>query len=154
MRSVYSFSNSVGAELTPFLTGDLMPNAANITVKKNDGTTDIVWTTVSPSAGDSSPARWESQTVGTAMAHRPTLTHLSRDNGQKTARRHELQVVFPVVVTENGVPKVSDKLIVSVSAVIAKGAVNTDVNEAVSQAVNLFASTLIKDSLKSGYAAS
>lgn len=131
-----------------------MPQAANITVKKNDGATDIVWTSVSPSAGDSSPARWESQTVGTAMAHRPTLTHISRDNGQKTARRHELTVTYPVVVTENGVPKVSDKLIIGVSAVVAKAAVSTDVNEAISQAVNLFASTLIKDSLKTGYAAS
>lgn len=131
-----------------------MANMANITVKKNDGTTDIVWTGVSPSAGDSSPARWESQTVGTAMSHRPSFTHLTRDNGPKTARRHQQQVIFPVLVVENGVTKVADKIIIELNAVVAKGAAAVDVNEAVSQAVNLFASTLSKDSLKSGYAAS
>ncbi|DAD50928.1 coat protein [ssRNA phage SRR6049586_1] len=33
-----------------------MPAIANITVKKNDDTTDIVWTAVQPSSGDGTPA--------------------------------------------------------------------------------------------------
>lgn len=35
-----------------------MPNMANITVKKADGTTDVVYTALTPSAGDKTSARW------------------------------------------------------------------------------------------------
>lgn len=131
-----------------------MPQLANITIKKNDGTTDITYTGVVPSAGDNSPAKWESQTVGTAMAHRPYATHSTRDNGTKSARRHALQFVYPVLVVENGVTKVADKIIFDLNGVVAKGAAAVDVNEAASQAMNFFAAALIKQSLKDGYAAS
>jgi len=50
-----------------------MPTMGNIVVKKADGTTDITYSSVVPSAGDTSPAIWQSQTVGSAPLHYPQL---------------------------------------------------------------------------------
>jgi len=130
-----------------------MPNLANMTVKKNDGTTDIVWTGVVPSAGDKTPAVWKSQTVGTADSQRPELKLSSRDNGPATARRLDGTFTYPTLATgSDGKVNVVDRMIINISAVKPKAMIDADVNEAVSQAMNLFGSTLIKDSFKQGYA--
>lgn len=130
-----------------------MASLANITVKKNDGTTDITYTGIAPSAGDRSPAIWRSQTIGTAAAHRPELRMTSRSNGTGGARRVEGTYTYPTLVTDSGGKiQVADKVIVSFSAVIPQGMPDTDVNEAVSQSCHLMATTLVKDSIKSGFA--
>lgn len=130
-----------------------MPNMANITIKKNDGTTDVVYTAVVPSSGDKNSAIWRNLTVGTAAAHRPQLALMSMSNGPKTARRLEAKLTYPTLATgTDGKVNVVDKVIVDCSAIVPLGMVDTDIAEAVSQAFNLFASVLIKDSVKSGYA--
>lgn len=130
-----------------------MPQAGNITVKKNDGTTDIVYTSVVASAGDKTPAIFRSNTVGTAVAQRPELKVMSRDNGPLTARRVESAYVYPVLATgTDGKVNVVDKIILNVTGVVPKTALDTDVNEAVSQCFNLHAAVLLKDTFKSGYA--
>lgn len=130
-----------------------MPQIANITVKKNDGTTDVVYTQTVPSAGDKTPAIWRSNSVGTAAAHRPEFRVKSESNGPKTARRVEGTLMYPSLVTgTDGKVTVADRCILSINAVVPLGMSDADVNEAVSQGVNLFASTLIKDTIKSGYA--
>lgn len=131
-----------------------MPSIANITVKKNDGTTDIVWSATVPSSGDTTQAQWNSATVGTALAHQPVLRLGSRDSGAKReARRFDGQVQYPVTaVAADGSVNVVATALVNFSAVLPKNMPATSINEAVSQAVNLFASTLVKDSLKSGFA--
>lgn len=130
-----------------------MPNMANITVKKNDGTTDVVYTAVVPSAGDKTPAIWKNQTIGTASAHRPELKLMSRENGTSSARRVEGVFTYPTLVTgSDGKLHVADKVIMNVSGVVPKGMPDADVNEAVSQCFNLFVATLLKDSFKTGYA--
>lgn len=130
-----------------------MTNMANITVKKNDGTTDVIYTALVPSAGDKTPAIWKNQTVGTAMAHRPEMTLISRDNGNSSARRVYDKFTYPTLVTDaQGKVTVADKLIIETTAIIPKGMPDADVNEAISQHANLHASTLFKDSYKAGYA--
>lgn len=130
-----------------------MPNMANVTVKKNDGTTDVVYTAVVPSAGDKTPAIWKNQTLGTASAHRPELKLTSRENGVGSARRVEGVYTYPTLATgTDGKVNVVDRCIVNFSAVVPKGMPDADVNEAVSQCVNMLSSTLLKDSFKSGYA--
>lgn len=42
-----------------------MPTMANITVKKADGTTDIVFDAIAGSGGDTSAARWRQDTGNT-----------------------------------------------------------------------------------------
>lgn len=130
-----------------------MPTMADITVKKNDGTTDVVYTAFTPSAGDKTPAAWKNQTVGTAQSHRPALSLMSRDNGVNTARRVEGTYTYPTLaVGTDGKTNVVDKYIIGFSAVLPKAMPDADVNEAVSQGCNLIASALIKSSLKIGYA--
>ena len=129
-----------------------MPNMANITVKKNDGVTDVVYTALVPSAGDKTPAIWKNQTVGTAMGHRPELRMESKDSGTGTARRVDVTYTYPsLVVGTDGKTNIAEKVVVTMSWLIPKGMADTDVNEAVSQCANLTAATLSKDSLKAGY---
>lgn len=130
-----------------------MPQMANITVKKNDGTTDVTYTGVVPSSGDKSPAIWRNTSVGTASAHRPEFQLLSFANGPKTARKLEGKVMYPVLATgSDGKVNVVDRGWIMVSGILPTTMNDTDVNELVSQAFNLFASALVKDSFKSGYA--
>lgn len=132
-----------------------MPAMANITVKKNDGITDVTYTQVQPSGGDKAPAVWRNETVGTAVAHRPTVKLSSRNNGTGTARRMEGEGSYPSTITgTDGRVSVADRLIINVSGVIPSGMPATDVAEAVSQILNVFATTLVKDSFKAGYAPS
>lgn len=130
-----------------------MPQIANITVKKNDGTTDVIYTAVVPSAGERSPAIWRNQTVGSASAHQPEYRITSRPNGTKSARRVDVSATYPSLVTgTDGRISISDKLVLTVSAAVPLGMATTDVNEAVSQLLAVTASALIKDSFKTGFA--
>lgn len=130
-----------------------MPANANITVKKNDGTTDVTYIAVASAGGDRSPAIWQNQTVGTAFAHRPTVKLMSRENGNGSARRMEGVGTYPtLVVGGDGKTLVADKFVLNVSGVVPLGMPATDLNEAVSQLLNVFAATLIKSSFKEGFA--
>lgn len=132
-----------------------MPNMANITVKKNDGTTDVVYTQQIPSAGDKSPAIWRNLTVGSAASHRPELKVHTQSNGNATARRVNFNFMYPTLVTgSDGRTSVSDRLLITISALVPLGMPDVDLNEGVAQGLNLAASSLIKDTLKSGFAPS
>lgn len=131
-----------------------MPSMANITVKKNDGTTDVIYTAVQPSAGDKSPAVWQNQTIGTAVSHRPEFRVWSADNGAGTARRVNYSFVYPSVATgSDGRINVVDKSSGSGSFALAKGQPVADTNEAAAQFGNLLASALMKAMNQTGYAA-
>lgn len=130
-----------------------MPQIANITVKKNDGTTDVTYTYVQPSAGDKSPAIWRSQSVGAMVSARPELRMSARPNGTGTARRVDTSYTYPYTVTgTDGVTRVQERLNLTLSGLVPAGMPDADVNEAVSQGLNLLAATLTKDSYKAGFA--
>lgn len=132
-----------------------MPAGSNITIKKNDGTTDIQWTFVTPSSGDRSAAVWQSQTVGSALAHRPTFSLTARDNGPGTGRRFDWRMQYPQIATNTttGVTSVVQKAVADGSFLIPKDMATTDTFEAISQCFHLLATTLMKDHFKSGYSA-
>jgi len=131
-----------------------MPSLANITVKKNDGTTDITWTGVAASAGDKSPAMWRSQTVGSAPGFQPVFQMTSRPNGTGTARRVDVSIVYPYTTTgTDGKTYLAEKAIFTGSMVAPQGMPTTDFNEAVAQAMNLLASSLVKQCFQAGFAA-
>lgn len=130
-----------------------MPTAANITVKKNDGTTDILWTLVQASGGESSPAVWRSNTIGTGPAQRPEIRLQSKWNGDQTARRLDISGTYPTLATgSDGKINVVARCNITASAVVPMGMLDADINEACAQLTNLLSSTLFKDSLKAGYA--
>lgn len=130
-----------------------MPNQSNVTVKKNDGITDVIYTAVIPSSGDKSPAIWKNQTLGTAAAHRPEMKLQSRDNGTGLARRLDGAFMYPsLTVGTDGKTNVGDKLVASISILVPKGMPDAEVSEGVSQFVNLCASAPFKEAFMQGYA--
>jgi hypothetical protein len=130
-----------------------MPTMANMTVKKNDGTTDILYTAVVASGGDKSPAVWRSNTVGTAAGQRPELRVQSRPNGDGTARRVDGSFTYPSLVTgSDGKINVASRFNLTFSGVVPLGMLDTDLNEASAQSMNLMAQALIKSVFQSGFA--
>lgn len=136
-----------------------MPSMANITVKKADGTTDIVYDALAASAGDSSPAVWRQDTGATAalpVGLRALLRALTRWNGQKTARVMETHYQRPYAVQDSTTTLYSakDQVIIDVRAVVPQSIPATEINEAIAQGLNLAASTLIKQVGQTGFSPS
>jgi hypothetical protein len=129
-----------------------MPNMADIVVKKNDGTTDITYSALTPSAGDKTPARWSSNTVSTKASLRPTFTMSSRFNGGSTARHASCVGKYPSYVTVSGVDSLLGNTIFNLEAVVPLQLPDSDIAEAISQFTNLVKSTLLQACLKAGYA--
>lgn len=130
-----------------------MPNMAAITVKKNDGTTDQVWTNVQASGGDKSPAIWRNQSVGPAASFMPEMRMTSRPNGDGTVRRVEGTIDWKQYATgTDGVNRKVNVGLLKFEAVVPQGMPATDLNEFASQSSNLVGSALFKQCLKDGFA--
>lgn len=133
-----------------------MPAIADITVKKNDGTTNIVYASQAPSSGDGTAAVWKSTTVGTAQAHQPELRLTSREaeNGGSRALRSTFQ--YPQIATDSttSMTSVVNRAVASTDWKFPKGMTQTDINEFVSQYANLIVSSLVVSCIKAGYSAS
>lgn len=132
-----------------------MPTLANITVKKNDGTTDIVYTGVQPSSGDGVPAVWKSQTVGSSPNHQPEFRLSSRDakKGEQRALRSTYQYPQLVTDTTTSLTTVHKRASADTNWVFDKAMSQTDINEFITQYANMLVSTLVKDCVKAGYSA-
>lgn len=132
-----------------------MPSASNVVVKKNDGVTDITYTTVQPSSGDGVAAIWQSQTVGNSISHRPEFRLSAREADQGRKRAARVTFMYPQIATNSTttLTSVVDRTMISANVTLPKAMAVADINEAVSQFANLLASTLIKDCLKQGYSA-
>lgn len=128
-----------------------MPQMADITVKKSDGTTDIVYTALGGSSGDNNPAIWEVTASSTYAAYRNKLKTTSRDNAGKTARNIEIYLEIPETIVVNGETKLVGKVPVKVTVVKPLNVSDATVKEAVYQAGNLAISTLLRSSMTSGY---
>lgn len=132
-----------------------MPQQTDITVKKNDGTTDVVYTAKAPAAGDSSPAIWRNDTVGTAAAHRPELRLSFRNGSDGKSRIGRATYVYNEVAvnTTTGVTTIVEKSSFAVDVRLSTTMVQANIDECVSQFANLLSSTLIKSCLKVGFSA-
>jgi hypothetical protein len=131
-----------------------MAAAADITVKKYDGTTDIVWTLVAASGGDKSPAVWRSNTAPGTVGQRPWFQMAARPNQQGTVRRLDVSASFPSVFTNSttGQTEVRATMNFTGSFAVPQNIVDTDIREFAYQVANLVASTMTKVSAQSGFA--
>lgn len=127
-----------------------MPTMANITVKKKDGTTDIVWTAAQPSAGSGTPAVWRSNTVSSILGFRPKFQLNLRDNAAKNGRVLEASLDFPVIDSVTNL--VTARVPLRVNGTLPTNVPVADVEEAFAQFGNLLVSTLIRASTSEGYA--
>jgi hypothetical protein len=132
-----------------------MAQIANITVKKHDGTTDIVYTGVQPSSGDNSAAVWKSQTVGTAQAHQPEFRLVAKDAAKGASRSLRSTFKYPQIATNSttGVTSVVNSAMAATDWSFPKGMTAADVNEFAAQYANLLASALMKQLVREGYSA-
>jgi len=130
-----------------------MPTMANLTVKKADGTTDVTYSAICPSSGDTVAAVWRNEAGGVSASLKASLTCSSKTNGARTARQVELNYALPWGVTDSttGVTTVKNKVPIKVFAVIPFEVPDAVISEAIAQATNLFANSLIRSSLTSGY---
>lgn len=134
-----------------------MPTMASITVKKADGTTDIVYDSLTPVGGDGSPAEWRQDTgqaAGFPVGLRPRLKVSTKWNGPKTARIEAVEFTMPYAVQDSTTTLYSAK-----DQVLFKGTLTLPVaipaanfKEAAYQVGNLLASALIKQIGETGYA--
>lgn len=131
-----------------------MPTMASITVKKADGTTDVVYTQLTGSAGDKSPAVWANKTVGTTPAEWPTFTLTSSGTTSGSARRLIPTFTWPTATVDAGGNKtITGSAYAGPNGILLpRNMPQSDINEVVHQYTNLCASTLFRDSLKEGYA--
>lgn len=133
-----------------------MPAMANITVKKADGTTDIVYDALSASGGDGSAAVWRQDTgavAGLPVGLRNMLRVWTTWNGPKTARQMKYNFVSPYAVqdTTTTLYSAKDRVVFDGIVTIPQGIPATNINEAIHQGFNLLQSTLIKSVGTSGY---
>jgi hypothetical protein len=131
-----------------------MPSMANITVKKADGTTDIVYAALNPSSGDKVSALWRNETGGASASLRPTFNMVSQWNGARTARRVSVSFQYPFTVTDSttSITTVKARVPFEFTITIPAEVPDTAVAEAVAQGTNLMVSTLVRDCLKVGFA--
>lgn len=130
-----------------------MPSMANITVKKADGTTDVIYTAVTGAAGDNSPAVFRNNTVGTTLAERPSLLISSKDNGPRTGRRVNISFAWPIPSTDAGGNKIiAGRMTGTTSVLIPQNQDVAVIKEQAYQFANLLGSALIKASFDEGFA--
>lgn len=133
-----------------------MPTMANITVKKYDGVTDIVYDALSSSGGDGSPAVWRQDTgavAGLPVGLRRAFQVQTTWNGPKSARQVKYRFTAPYATQDSTTTLYSakDRVVAEGIITVPQGIPASEINEAV-QLVNLLASTLIKSVVTSGYA--
>lgn len=130
-----------------------MPNMANITIKKADGATDVVYTAIAGAAGDGTPAVFRNNTVGSTLAERPTLLVRATSNGTKTARRVRGDFSWPIVATDAGGNKtITGRMTGETSVLVPQNQDPLVIKEQAYQYGNLIASAIIKASFEEGYA--
>lgn len=130
-----------------------MPSMANITVKKFDGTTDIVYTALTPSSGDRTKSVWRVESIGSIAGNRPVLEIQSKgtQNGQARIVEGKLQMPETFTDTTTGIISVRLRDIFSFTATVDLRGVDGTHNETAAQAANLMKSSLIQSILSSGY---
>lgn len=128
-----------------------MATIGNLTVKKNDGTTDIVYTGKTGSAGDGSPAVWVADTSATIRGNRTKLTMVTSNNGPRTARKVRLAINMAALATVNGVETRVATVPGEFNMTLPENADEAVLNECVSQFINLLIA--LKSDIKAGYAA-
>jgi len=131
-----------------------MAALADITIKKADGTTDIVWSAVAGSGGDKSPAIWRSNSAVGTTGQNPVMNCTARWNTAGDVRRVDFSATFPSVYTNASTGQVETraKMNFTGSFAVPQNISATDINEFAAQIPNLVASALLKGSIATGFA--
>lgn len=131
-----------------------MASGANVTVKKNDDTTDVVYTFTQPFNSPQNPAIYLAPTLGNAIDHSPSLRVIGRDSADGKNRVLRMTYRYPEVANPSaGVYVVNGYVSWTAEVTLPRSlAQSTTWYEAISQFANLLDSTELKTHLKAGYA--
>lgn len=133
-----------------------MPNMAAITVKKYDGTTDIVYAALAASAGDKIPAFWRADAAFTAIppGMRPRLQVSAKSNAAQNQRIISAKMSYPETYTDSttGRVLVANQVIGSADVTVPTNMSTTAMQEGVYQFCNLLAAAIIKQCCTDGFA--
>lgn len=127
-----------------------MPSIANITVKASNGTTDVVYTAKSPSAGEGVPAIWRNDAIGTAITHRPELRFGFKEQGKNRVGR--MTMLYPDLINTAvaGVYEVGEVASFLADVKVPKSMTSANLKEFAHQTGNLVASAIIKSMMEDG----
>lgn len=129
-----------------------MPTLANITVKKADGTTDVIYTALVGAGADGTPSRHRAEAGGQVVGWRPLLTIFAKPNTNGSGRSVTGRFKFPVVRSVGGVDTLIGTVPLEISGTVGNGFTQSEIDEAVAQGFNLFSSVQVRDSFKQAYA--
>lgn len=130
-----------------------MAAASNITIKKADGTTNIVYSLLAASGGDRSPAVWRSTTAPGTAGQQPFIQVAARQNGDGNVRRVDVLYVYPSVFTDtSGNTSIRSKAVFQGSLALPQDATSADMQEMGAQLSNLFVDAMLKGTFQTGYA--
>lgn len=131
-----------------------MPTMADITIKKDDGTTDVTFSEVTASGGDKSPAVWRDNSYGGTPGQRPEFRIQSSSVQDNSGRRVVGTFTYPSIYTDTstGLTKVSSRANFKFDAYVPAEMPDTFAGEFGAQVGNLLASALIESVLTSGFA--
>lgn len=132
-----------------------MATFANITVKKFDGTTDVVYTGKSPAAGEGSNAIFRNETVGTTVAQQPEFRFRASALSRKGVpyRVSNGSYKWPKSITNSTTGEVSttNGVTVTLQVEVNQTMSAAEINEAVYQSLNLHACAVVKAASRDGY---
>lgn len=126
-----------------------MSTAANITVKKNDGTTDVIYSVVEGRSGDN-PARWLAPAVGATPVTQPELRVSSKliKGTDKAKVIATYSYPYSVLNSTTGVTSVESREMFRLEFTGDRAVPQATRDEACSQGMNLLASASFKTMLK------
>lgn len=131
-----------------------MPNMANITVKKADGTTDVIYVASTPSAGDKNPAIWTQNAAAGIQGFRPRFELQTQNNGTGSMRQARVRFSFPSTYTDSttGLTKLNKTVDFDGIVYLPKELTTTEWKEAFAQLGNLLVSALVRSAVEEGFA--
>lgn len=130
-----------------------MPSIANMTVKKNDGTTDITYSYVMGASGEN-PALYRAPALGATAVTAPEVRIVSRQiSGGKFNRvTGTAKYPYSVVNSTTGVTSLQNFLLARCELTVPIEMPQASIDEGVSQLLNCFAHSQFKSACKEGFA--
>jgi len=128
---------------------------SDITVKKNDGTTDAIYVAKNSAGGDTGMAIWRYDAhAAPYIGLKPELRFGSKFNGPRTARRLMIQYAYKSYATDSttGVSSLVGTIPWTFTGAIPLNVPQADIDESVSQVGNLFVNATFKAWVKATFA--
>lgn len=131
-----------------------MPTMADITIKKDDGTTNVTYTAVVAAGGDKSPAVWRDNGFGGTPGQRPEVRCTSQSTADNSGRKMTINFTYPSLYTDasTGLTKVGTRANAKVELYVPAEMPDAFAAEFGAQFGNLLAADLIEACMTAGYA--